>query len=173
MIRPPTPIRSTSLASTASRADRTIPLAPPPAERILLFSLGERVFGCPVEIVREIIPSRLATRLPGAPPYVRGLINLRGSILTILDLAVRLGEPAPARVDGSTILVEHGTRVLGLAVDEVMDVQPLATERLDGAAAAGELAGRNMGIVRGLGHLGDGRVVILLDIHSMVRQVLR
>ena len=161
------------MASIASPAEPTAPLAPSPAERILLFSLGERVYGCRVDGVREIIPSRRATRLPGAPDFVRGLINLRGSLLTVVDLGVRLGEPQPARPDGSTILVEQAGRVLGLAVDEVMDVQALPTDRLDGASAAGEIAGRNAGIVRGLGHLGDGRVVILLDIHSVVRQVLR
>ena len=150
-----------------------MPLTPTSAERILLFSLGERVFGCAVDGVREIIPSRRATRLPGAPDVVRGLINLRGSLLTVVDLGLRLGEPHPARADGSTILIEQGGRVLGLAVDDVMDVQPLATDRLDGASSAGDIAGRNAGIVRGLGHLGDGRVVILLDIHSVVSQVLR
>ena len=161
------------MASTATPAETTTTLAPTPAERILLFSLGERVYGCAVDGVREIIPSRRATRLPGAPAFVRGLINLRGSLLTVVDLGLRLGEPQPARVDGSTILIEQTGRVLGLAVDEVMDVQPLATDRLDGASAAGEVAGRNAGIVRGVGHLGDGRVVILLDIHSVVSQVLR
>ena len=161
------------MASSAPPVEPASPLTPVPAERILLFSLGERVFGCAVDGVREIIPSRRATRLPGAPDYVRGLINLRGSLLTVVDLGLRLGEPDAARADGSTILLEYGGRVLGLAVDDVMDVQPLPMDRLDGASGAGEVAGRNAGIVRGLGHLGDGRVVILLDIHSVVSQVLR
>ena len=97
-------------------------------------------------------------------------------ILFLITLVVLNGLFAMSeisRADGSIVLVEHGGRVAGLAVDEVMDVQPIAADRLDGASAAGEIAGRNAGIVRGLGHLGDGRVVILLDIHSLVRQVLR
>ena len=175
-MRPPTPIRSTSLASSASTADRTpgTPAAVPaaPGERILLFSIGERVFGCPVDAVREIVPSRRTTRLPGAPEYVRGLMNLRGSIITIIDLGLRLGEHAPARSDGSTILIEYRQRLMGIAVDEVMDVQTLATDRLEQPTAPGT-TDRNAGIVRGLGHLDDGRVVILLDIHSVVGQVLR
>ena len=64
------------------------------------------------------------------------------------------------------ILAEHGTRVVGVAVDEVMDVQPIAEEPLD--AGLGDTRG---GVVRGLGHLEDG-VVVLIDIHMLVTQVL-
>ena len=176
-MRPTTPIRSTSLASSASTADpaptrNPAGAQPAPGERILLFSVGERLFGCPVDVVREIVPSRRTTRLPGAPEYVRGLMNLRGSILTIIDLGLRLGESEPARADGSTVLVEHRQRLMGFAVDEVMDVQALATDQLEAPTAPGVVE-KNAGIVRGLGHLGDGRVVILLDILSVVEQVLR
>lgn len=165
------------MASSASTADPTpgtpsAAISNAPGERILLFSVGDRVYGCPVDAVREIVPSRRTTRLPGAPAYVRGLMNLRGSILTIIDLGVRLGETDAARADGSTVLIEHRQRLMGIAVDEVMDVQPLATDRLEQPTAPGA-TDRSAGIVRGLGHLDDGRVVILLDIHSVVGQVLR
>jgi chemotaxis signal transduction protein len=96
------------------------------------------------------------------------LINLRGSIVTVLDLGVRL-DPSrqPLRdAGGSIILAEHGTRVVGVAVDEVMDVQAIVEEPLD--AAIGDTRG---GLVRGLGHLGDD-VVVLIDIHMLVTQVL-
>ncbi|HEX9484835.1 MAG TPA: chemotaxis protein CheW [Gemmatimonadaceae bacterium] len=134
--------------------------------RTLLFRVAERVFGCDIDAVREIIPYRRATRLPGAPTYVQGLINLRGTIVTMLDLGARLdAERAPVR-DGSIILATHGTRVVGIAVDEVMDVQMIIEEAI--AAGEGEAA---RGLVRGLGHLDDG-VVVLVDIHALVSQVL-
>ena len=86
------------------------------------------MYGCDIEAVREIIPYRRATRLPGAPAYVQGLINLRGPIVTVLDLGVRL-DPTRARVeDGSIILATYGTRMVGVAVDEVMDVRAIAEE---------------------------------------------
>ena len=136
------------------------------AARTLLFRVAERVFGCDIDAVREIIPYRRATRLPGAPTYVQGLINLRGTIVTMLDLGARLdAERAPVR-DGSIILATHGTRVVGIAVDEVMDVQMINEEAI--AAGEGEAA---RGLVRGLGHLDDG-VVVLVDIHALVSQVL-
>jgi purine-binding chemotaxis protein CheW len=138
------------------------------AARTLLFRVAEGVYGCDIDAVREIIPYRRATRLPGAPAYVQGLINLRGTIVTVLDLGSRL-DPARAPMHdggGSIILAEHGTRVVGVAVDEVMDVQAIAEERIE--SANGDTRG---GVVRGLGHLGDD-VVVLIDIHTLVTQVL-
>ena len=141
-------------------------LEPRAAARTLLFRVAERVYGCDIDSVREIIPYRRATRLPGAPPYVQGLINLRGTIVTVLDLGMRL---APARApvrDGSIIMATQGTRVVGVAVDEVMDVQSLVAESIDTRAEAGP-----QGLVSGLGHLDDG-VVVLVSIHVLVTQVL-
>ena len=138
------------------------------AARTLLFRVAGDVYGCDIDTVREIIPYRRATRLPGAPPYVQGLINLRGTIVTVLDLGTRLDPTRPPMRDGggSIILAEHGARVVGVAVDEVMDVQAIAEEQVE--AANGNAAG---GLVRGLGHLEDG-VVVLIDIHMLVTQVL-
>ena len=147
-------------------ASSTTTLEARTAARTLLFRVAERVYGCDIEAVREIIPYRRATRLPGAPAYVQGLINLRGTIVTVLDLGTRL-DPArdPVR-EGSIILATHGTRVVGVAVDEVMDVQAITEEPL--ASGAEDV---RRGLVRGLGHLNDG-VVVLVDIHVLVTQVL-
>ena len=139
--------------------------AEPAAHRTLLFRAGERTFGCPIEAVREIVPQRRATRLPGAPAAVQGLVNLRGTIVTVVDLSRALGGERPSAPDGSIILVEHGARLAGLAVDEVLDVQTVAAEDVGGAASAPE------GAVRGMGRLGD-TVVILLDVTRLVKQAL-
>ena len=138
------------------------------AARTLLFRVAGSVYGCDIDAVREIIPYRRATRLPGAPPYVQGLINLRGSIVTVLDLGARLDPSRPPLRDvgGSIILAEHGTRVVGVAVDEVMDVQAIAEERVE--VGTGDTRD---GLVRGLGHL-ENDVVVLIDIHRLVTQVL-
>jgi purine-binding chemotaxis protein CheW len=123
------------------------------------------MFGCAIDDVREIIPNRRATRLPGAPPSVQGLINLRGMIVTVVDLALSLGGDRPASLEGSIVLVDHGTRVAGLAVDQVLDVQMVAPEDV-----AGTVREPN-GAIRSMGRLGE-TVVILLDITSLVRQAL-
>ena len=124
-------------------------------------------YGCDIDAVREIIPYRKATRLPGAPPYVQGLINLRGTIVTVLDLGARLdgSRPQVRDVGSSIILAEHGTRVVGVAVDDVMDVQSISEEHVEAHGGARDA------LIRGLGHL-ENDVVVLVDIHTLVTQVL-
>jgi purine-binding chemotaxis protein CheW len=136
------------------------------SHRLLLFAVAGTVYGCDIGAVREIVPIRHTTRLPGAPAYVRGLINLRGAIVTVIDLAARLVGSAAAP-EGSVVLAEHGSKHVGLAVDEVRDVQILSPDRFE--LATGDVA--RGGIVRGLGHLDDG-VVIVLDVPAVVRQVM-
>lgn len=133
--------------------------------RTLLFRVGERVYGCDITAVREIVPYRAATRLPGAPPYVQGLINLRGILATVLDLGAWL-EPGRAPVrEGSIVLVDHRARQAGLAVDEVLDVQAIVPEPL------ADMSGGRGGVLKGVGRLDD-TVVILLDVGRLAEQVL-
>ena len=117
--------------------------------------------------MREIIPIRRATRIPGAPPHVRGLINLRGTLLTVVDLARRL-DLGETREDGSIVLVQEGARLVGVGVDEVRDVQLVTSDRIEHAAGDQSRGG----IVRGIGHLDDSTIVILLDMQSIVTQIL-
>ena len=134
----------------------------------MLFRVGSTVYGSDIDDIREIVPFRQATRLPGAPSYVQGLINLRGTIVTVLDLGARLDAARERITDGSIMLVAMpgSARLVGVAVQEVMDVRVVGTSADDVIA---ESAGNDA--VRGLAHV-DGGTVILLDIHSLVRQVL-
>ena len=156
------------------------------ARRLLLFAVHRRLYGCHIYAVREIIPFRPCTRLPGAPSFVCGLINLRGTIVTVLDLGARLGGEAIDRADGSIVLVEHGTKVVGLGVDELRDVQVVPYEPLaPGAAAAASVGnaaapeapaaddvGRpDAGVMLGLGSMA-GELVVVLDVRAIVKQAL-
>src|SRR4051812_18987380 len=81
------PCRRTPIHSTILDSSELTPEAGPP---ILVFRVGDALYGCEVEDAQEIIPMRSMTRLPGAPPFVRGLINVRGIIVTVIDLGARL-----------------------------------------------------------------------------------
>ena len=134
-------------------------------ERTLLFRVGDRVYGCGISAVREIVPWRAATRLPGTPPHVQGLINLRGILATVIDLGIWIDAGREPVREGSIILVDHGTRQAGLAVDEVLDVQAIGPEPLD------DMTGGRGGVLQGVGRMDD-TVVILLDVGTLVGQVL-
>jgi purine-binding chemotaxis protein CheW len=147
--------------------------APPPeqdagGDRLLIVELRGGLYGIDSTTVREIVAVLDATRLPGAPAHVRGVVNLRGQLLTVVDLGHRLtGELSPATErEGSIVVIASSDRVLGVLVEDVHDVQELLvvpTER--------EVLARADGLLTGVGRLGD-EVVLVIDIPELVRQTL-
>ncbi len=116
--------------------------------------------------MREILPPSPATRLPGAPGYVRGLVNVRGTVITVIDLVARLSD-RPARAEGPVMLIEHQGKVVGVAVDEVIEVQLLPPEGWE--TPIGDLLPG--GIVYAIGEI-DSQTVLLLDIRALLTYVL-
>ena len=144
--------------------DSTTPILDPTATPTLLFRVGDVVYGCDIGDAQEILPLRPASRLPGAPPYVRGLINVRGTIVTLLDVGARL-VPGRAPVEsGSILLIRYRERLVGLAVEEVVDVRELEIDASTAGAAGGM-------ITRGVA-TADGATVVVLDLEALIRQVL-
>ena len=137
-----------------------------PLSPTLTFRVGAATYGCDISEAREIIPVRPTTRLPGAPAYVRGLINMRGTIVTVLDLGVRL-DPSREQIpegEGSILLVRHRERMVGVVVDEVLDVRVLEIGDGDAAESGGA-------IIRGVA-TADGGAVVILDLDALITQVL-
>jgi purine-binding chemotaxis protein CheW len=147
------------LASTVSPPD----VAP---RQLLLFKLADRTGGIELEMVREILPPPPATRLPGAPSWVRGLVNVRGTVITVVDLVARLCG-RPARPDGPLMLIEHQERVIAVAVDDVLEVHPLPPEGWE--TPVGDLLPD--GVVYAMGEIA-GETVLLLDIRGLLTNVL-
>ena len=159
-------IHSTTLASTISITESAL-------RQLVVFRLAGGTYGIELDAVREIVPFRGATRLPGAPSNVAGLVNVRGSIITVIDLGAQLEGSASARERSSVMLLEHGGKLVGAAVDEVLDVRKTTDVELDdgGTAMAAGAA------VRAVGRLGEeegreGGVITLLDIHGIISRVL-
>lgn len=142
----------------------------PGGTRYLMFETEGRRYACTLDAVREIVPVHSATRLPGAPPSVVGLINLRGRLVTVIDLAVHLGsrEARAGAAGGSVILVGDDARTVGMLVDEVRDVRPVdpsAVERMHDTD-------QGDGLLRALVRLDDG-VAAVLDPGAVLSQVLQ
>lgn len=98
---------------------------------LLSFRVGEQEFALDIMSVREIRGWTRATPLPHSPPFVRGVINLRGTVLPIIDLAARLGQKSTnASARNVFIVVQSGEETVGLLVDAVSDILSIKTEAL-------------------------------------------
>jgi purine-binding chemotaxis protein CheW len=144
------------------------------ARRYCTFYLGEECFALDILAVREINRRVAVTPVRGAVPAVRGLLNLRGQITTVIDPAVRLGGP-PRELGASTRLIvlktnaELGERrgegletcdeLVGLCVDRISDVIAIADETVEPVPAGEESAADPL--IRGVAHHGDECVRIL------------
>ena len=142
--------------------------APVPTRRVLVFDVGNTQFACDMDAFREILPTPAMTRLPGAPETVCGLINLRGTIVTVLDGGLVLGRPAFRRAEGLVLIIEIQERWVGMGVDEVRDIKDVP---LDTFQPAGTHNVPVAGAVTGEVEI-DGERVIVLDIRTVVQQVI-
>lgn len=95
------------------------------AVQVVVFALGEEEYAMPIEVVREITPLTEVRAIPQAPSYVRGLINLRGTAIPLIDLHVRFGVSELSIPSTFALITEvHGNPV-GFAVDQVREVRIL------------------------------------------------
>jgi purine-binding chemotaxis protein CheW len=142
--------------------------APVPTRRLLVFEVSGHALACDMDSFREIVPARAMTRLPAAPETVSGLINLRGTIVTVLDGGLTLGKSAFRRAEGLILLVDYQERLIGYGVDDVRDIQDVPIDQFTAAESHDiPLAGAVTGAVE-----IDGRRVLVLDIKTVVQQVI-
>jgi purine-binding chemotaxis protein CheW len=133
---------------------------------IVGFKVGRETYGVPITALREIVRVPEITAVPDAPDYVEGVINLRGKIVSVLDLRKRLGEASVAPSKRNRILVvEHRGRLCGLIVDSASDVLKIPAEDVDPSPT--EFVEGGLNCVTGLGKY-QGRLIVLLDIAKVL-----
>jgi len=137
-------------------------------DRVLVFEVGDLTCALPAEVTHEVLPSEPATRLPGAPPSVDGLVNVRGTLLTVIDAHRLLGRERLPEHEGAIVAVEVFRRRCGLRVGRVVDLLRIPA---GGIAAREDLPGVEPAIVRGVGRTG-GRPFIVLDLETLLRPVM-
>ena len=134
---------------------------------VLTFRLAKEEYGISILQVQEIRGYEAPTRLANAPDFLKGVINLRGSIVPVVDMRIRFGVAAPT-YDALTVVIvlniAHHT--IGMVVDSVSDVVTLTPEQIRPAPAMG--ASQGAGHLRGLGTIDD-RMLILLDIEALMQ----
>ncbi len=140
-------------------------VTPHPRE-VLSFRLGTEEYGIDILKVQEIRSYEAPTRIAHAPAYLKGVINLRGVIVPVVDLRQRFGA-AEAGIDSFTVtIVLHlGQRTVGVVVDSVSDVLELAPETVKPAPAIA--CAIDAAYITGLASLPE-RTLILLDIHALL-----
>jgi len=134
--------------------------------KFVTFFLDKEEYALPVSQVREIKRVGEITRVPNAPQHIRGVMNLRGRIVPVLELKRRLqlGEAA-IDTDSRIVVVEQENRILGLMVDRVSQVMNIAAEQIDKAPE--EVVQVNENYLKGVGKL-DERMIILLDLDQII-----
>ncbi|MDN3545760.1 MAG: chemotaxis protein CheW [Roseateles asaccharophilus] len=150
------PAPSTALVTTA--ATDTV-------RQCLTFRVGAEEYGIDILKVQEIRSYESPTRIANAPPFVKGVVNLRGVIVPIVDLRLRLGQAAEYNGFTVVIILNVLGRVIGVVVDSVSDVLELGTDTIKPPPEMG--AAIDARHITGLGRIGD-RMLILLDIERMV-----
>jgi purine-binding chemotaxis protein CheW len=135
----------------------------------LTFSLGEEQYGLGVLNIKEIIEYGVVTRVPATPPYIRGVINLRGSVVPVVDLAVRFGLPVSPVTRRTCIIIMETTIVgeratMGILADSVSQVVDLARPDIEPSPAFGTSV--RLEYLEGMAKM-DTRFVLILNIDAM------
>ena len=133
---------------------------------IVGFQVGRETYGVPITSLHEIVRVPEITAVPDAPDYMEGVINLRGKIVSVIDLRKRFGEAKKALNRRNRILVvEHGGRLSGLIVDSASEVIKIPAADVEASPAAMQEGGLNC--VTGLGKY-HGRLIVLLDMTKLL-----
>lgn len=133
---------------------------------LLTFELSDQEYSLDIMCVREIRGWTRATPLPHAPSFMKGVINLRGTVLPVMDLAERLGLPVREKTERNVIIVvKHGDAMTGLLVDAVSDIIALTEEDLQ--PPPDSTPGQGSGVIKSL-TLIDDRMIRVLDLSHIV-----
>lgn len=131
-------------------------------EQLVIFKLGTEEYAVPIYEVREIIHYSSITKIPNAPAYMEGIINLRGNVVPVINLASRFEQDFSLGDEPKVIIVENGNYNFGIIVNEVTEVLRLAEEQIEQAPAIT----KNNRCIRGIGKISE-RLLILLCLKNL------
>ena len=136
------------------------------AGKYLTFALADEEYGLEILKVREIISMSEITSIPKTPEYVKGVVNLRGKVIPVIDLRLKFTmDEIPYTDETCTIVVNVNEVEMGIIVDHVSEVLDIASGDIEDAPEFG--ASVNIDFILGMGK-AEGRVTILLDISKVI-----
>jgi len=135
-------------------------------EQLVIFELANEVYGVDIGRVQEIIRMTTITRLPRAPEFVEGVINLRGKVIPVVDLKKRFGLQESERTKASRIVVvDVGDHTIGMVVDAVSEVLRVSSSSVEPPSPV--VTTIESDYIRGIAKL-EGRLIILLDLDKVL-----
>ena len=164
--------RDTQMTQAAvAPAVRDAALAAEEQRQFLTFQLGEEMFAIGILSIREIIEYGYLTEVPMTPPFIRGVINLRGAVVPVVDLAVRFGRTARANSKRTCIVIVEaetatGSHEMGIVVDAVNEVLEIRHADIEPAPEFG--ARIRSDFVTGMGKV-NGKFVVILDVDRVLQ----
>ena len=152
-----------AVANGAQPAADTLPDRP---LEFLAFTLGSEEYGISIQKVQELRGYETVTRIASAPPFIKGVVNLRGIIVPIIDMRIKfnLGTPTYDQLTVVVIINVSG-RILGMVVDSVSDVVTLTPDQIKPAPEMRSAVATDY--LTGLGSIDD-RMLILVDIDKLM-----
>lgn len=139
-------------------------------QQYLTFVLGRETFAINILNIKEIIEYGQLTEVPRMPVFIRGVINLRGAVVPVIDMAARFDKPS-AQITRKTCIViievshAEGTQVVGVMVDAVNEVVDIEPGNIEPAPSFG--ANIRADFIEGMGKI-DGKFVIILNVNSVL-----
>lgn len=155
----------TTATTDAPTIDSHDTLAAADSIQLVSFRMGEETYGIEITKIREIILMGQITQAPETPHYIRGLINLRSTVIPVIDLRARFGLAEGELTDDSRIMVLNvGSRTIGIVVDAVSEVLRVAGEQVSPAPPTVASLGNEY--MTGLVRLEE-QLLILLDVERL------
>ncbi|MEO6095796.1 MAG: chemotaxis protein CheW [Fibrobacteria bacterium] len=158
------------MAVESAAVEAKIPGILAQAGKYLTFNLGREVYGIEILKVQEIIGMMSVTRVPKTPEFVRGVVNLRGKVIPVIDLRLKFSLESKADTDRTCIIVVqvalHAASVtMGLIVDEVSEVLNVLADQIEASPSFG--AKVDTDFILGMGKVAQ-KVVMLLDVDKVL-----
>ncbi|MDY0190469.1 MAG: chemotaxis protein CheW [Desulfuromonas sp.] len=156
----------TEVATKPNLSDNEVKNEDTQEGKYLTFHMGDEDYGIQIRFVTEIIGIQRITEVPDMPPFIKGVINLRGKVIPVMDVRARFNLPAREYDERTCIIVvQLNTTSVGLVVDKVNEVADIQPENIEPPPRS--TAGGSSEYIEGMGKMGD-RVKILLNISKLL-----
>ncbi len=138
-------------------------------KKIIVFALGSEEYGVDVEKVRTIERMQSLTRVPKAPEFIKGVINLRGVVIPIIDLRARFGLEIIEYTDNTRIIIVAADEYeVGLIVDSANDVIDIDTDQIDNPPEI--VGGIKAKYLDGIARIGEQRLLVLMNLEEVLNK---